>query len=314
MCLRNCWENEPTGHMDLALFDRLIDEIPDSVTRIFFGGVGEPLYHPDIVYMLRRAKETGRTVEAITNGTLLSHEMSRELIDVKLDTLWLSLDSMEEKYYENIRTGAVFNSVIENIRIFNKINFHPYLLNRPEKAKVKLGISFILMKNNLEQFKMLLTKARQLGVTKIKATHLVPYDKSLSEQTCYERMLGRGTYNTHGMYGARGITNICLDMPFMETQDIQEYDILPLISNPPMSLSISGNPLRMREGYCRFVQEGATFVRWDGEVCPCMALLHENMVYQQGKKRHVRSCSYGNSQEKSLLEIWESENYEAFRK
>ena len=82
--------------MDLRLFNKLMDEIPDSVTRIFFGGIGEPLYHPDIIYMLRRAKETGCSVEIITNGTLLNHEKAEKIVDMRLDTLWLSLDSVEE--------------------------------------------------------------------------------------------------------------------------------------------------------------------------------------------------------------------------
>jgi MoaA/NifB/PqqE/SkfB family radical SAM enzyme len=258
--------------------------------------------------MLRRAKETGRAVEAITNGTLLDNEMSEKIVDAKLDMLWLSLDSMEEESYENIRCGAKFSGVMDNIHLFNKTRFHPYWLNRPDKAKVKLGIAFVLMKNNLAQFKKLLTKARSLGVAEVKATHLIPYESSMLDHICYERILGLG------MYGARGTTSVYVDMPFMDTQDVQEHDMLPLISKPPISFSIMGTPLRIKEGYCRFVQEGVAFVRWDGEVCPCAALLHENTVYQQDRARHVRHCSYGNIKEKSLLEIWESASYASFRR
>ena len=308
MCSRNLWENETKGHMDLTLFNKLIDEIPDTVTRIFFGGIGEPLHHPDILYMLRRAKETGRTVEVITNGTLLDNEMSEKIVDTKLDMLWLSLDSLEEESYENIRSGAKFNSVMDNISVFNKIRSHPYsLVRRPEKVKVKLGIAFVLMKDNLTQFKMLLTKAHSLGIADVKATHLVPYDKSQINRICYERMIGLG------MYAAPGTTGISVDVPLMDTKDMQKYDLFPFSSNPLLSFSITGTPLRTKENYCRFIEEGICFVRWDGEVCPCMALLHENTVYQQYSKRRVRPCSYGNANEKNLLEIWEGDNYAAFR-
>ena len=308
MCSRNHWRNETKGHMDLALFDKLIGEIPGSVSRIFFGGVGEPLCHPDIIYMLRRAGKTGRTVEMITNGTLLDNEMSREIIDAGLDMLWLSLDSMEEESYGNIRVGAKFGNVMDNIKIFNARRFLPDWLNRLDEAKVKLGIAFVLMKNNLTQFKTLLIKAQSLGIAKIKATHLIPYDQSQVEHICYERVFGTG------MYGGPAIaTGVCVDIPFMDTKDVQEHNILPLFSNPLLSFSIMGTPLIQREDYCRFAQEGVAFVRWDGEVCPCMALLHENTVYQQNRERHVWPSSYGNTNEKSLLEIWESENYATFR-
>jgi len=294
--------------MDLAIFDKIIDNIPASVNRIFFGGVGEPLYHPDIIYMLRRAKETGCTVEAITNGTLLNREMSEKIVDVKLDMMWLSLDSMEEASYENIRSGADFKSIMENISVFNGIRFHPYLRNRTDRVKVKLGIAFVLMKNNLVQFKKLLMKAQQLGITEIKAMHLVPYDKSHAESICYEHMFGSGMYTAPGSIGTR------VDMPFMDMRDVQEHDMLQLLSMPPLSLSIMGNSFSLKENYCRFIQEGIAYVRWDGEVCPCYPLLHENTVYQQKRIRRARPCSYGNVDEKKLLEIWKSETYTAFRR
>ena len=46
MCSRRNWKNETKGHMEVSLFDKIVNEIPNSVNRIFFGGVGEPLHHP----------------------------------------------------------------------------------------------------------------------------------------------------------------------------------------------------------------------------------------------------------------------------
>ena len=97
MCSRNHWKDESMGFMDIKLFDKLMDEIPGSVSRIFFGGVGEPLCHPDIVYMLGRAKQTRRIVEIITNGTLLTSGMSEKIVESGLEVLWISIDSTEQK-------------------------------------------------------------------------------------------------------------------------------------------------------------------------------------------------------------------------
>ena len=47
---------------------------------IFFGGLGEPLFHKDMVDWIAQAKALGATVELITNGTLLTEEMARALI------------------------------------------------------------------------------------------------------------------------------------------------------------------------------------------------------------------------------------------
>ena len=311
MCSRNHWKNESTGHMDLKLFDKLMNEIPKSVSRIFFGGVGEPLYHPDIIYMLRRAKQTGRIVEMITNGTLFISSMSEEIVDAKLDVLWISIDSMESKSYEGIRVGACFNNVIDNIRDFNhkRAGQHEYV---PLYAKniVKLGIVFVLMKENQDQFGKLLQQTRKFGISYVKATHLVPYNGSQLDQVCYERIL------SGNMYRGPKTNSAHVDIPFMDTHDLP--GLMPSVSNPALSFSVMGAPFWIKENYCRFIEESCSFVRWDGEVCPCMALLHENTVYQRGIRRTIgrrmRSCSFGNANKQTLSEIWGSAAYAEFRK
>ena len=308
ICARRNWVKESTGHMNLALFDRTMEELPDSVRRIFFGGIGEPLHHPDIIYMLRRAKETGRRVEMITNGTLLTPQISQEIVEAKLDMLWISLDGIEEESYENIRQGASFSALMDNIQSFNEKRFHPYgYAPRFNQVAVKLGIVFVLMKNNLAQFKKLFQKAQALGIAQIKATHLIPYDESQVENICYEQILPSGAYDEPGLSSVRA------DIPFLDIRDIREHDLLALVVNPVTAFSVMGAPIYIKENHCRFVQEGVAFLRWDGELAPCMALLHENTVYQQGAKRNILPCSFGSAEEQSVLDIWESEAYAAFR-
>ena len=307
-CSRGKWENEPKGYMAFELFDKIMDEIPDSVTRIFFGGIGEPLFHPDIIYMIRRAKGTGRRVEMITNGTLLDDDMSRKITDSALDMLWISLDSIEEESYEYLHSGAEFAGVMSNIQTFNRNRGFYYSNVFHTTPATKLGIAFVLMKRNLQQFNKLLDKADSLGIAEVKATHFIPYDESQLDQICYERISGGGMYDSPDSAFVR------VDMPLMDTQDIQRNNLLPLFSNPAMSFSFMGTPLQIKADYCRFIQEGVAFIRWDGEVCPCMALLHENTVYQQNTKRRIRPCSFGNIGSKSLAEVWESEAYSSFRK
>ena len=308
MCARRSWTKESAGHMDLALFDKTMDEIPPSVRRIFFGGVGEPLHHPAVIYMLRRAKETGRTVEMITNGTLLSPQMSREIVEAKLDMLWISLDGTEEKSYEDIRQGASFKTLMDNIQTFNKRRFHPYgYAPRFDRISVKLGISFVLMKHNLEQFKLLFQKAQALGIAQIKATHLIPYDESQIANICYEQILPGGAYDEPSLSSVR------VDIPFLDLRHIREHDILSLVENPVTAFSIMGTPLYIKENDCRFVRDGIAFLRWDGELSPCMALLHEHTLYQQGAKRNIRPCSFGSAKKQPVIDTWESDAYRAFR-
>jgi len=72
-CLRNVW-SEPLGQMSSATFTRIIQGLRSfsPPPTVFFGGLGEPLAHPDIVEMVGQIKALGSPVELITNGTLLT--------------------------------------------------------------------------------------------------------------------------------------------------------------------------------------------------------------------------------------------------
>ena len=59
MCFRNSWKNEIIGDMRPETFRKAMTTMPDSVETVFFGGMGEPLAHPDIVEMVRTASSLG---------------------------------------------------------------------------------------------------------------------------------------------------------------------------------------------------------------------------------------------------------------
>ncbi|UKI36806.1 MAG: SPASM domain-containing protein [Clostridiales bacterium] len=66
--------------------------------------------------------------------------------------------------------------------------------------------------------------------------------------------------------------------------------------------------------FCPFVEDGMTFIKSNGDVCPCMQLLHSSFTYLFEEKRKVMSRSFGNISENSLKHIWESNLYSCFRK
>ena len=48
------------------------------------------------------------------------------------------------------------------------------------------------------------------------------------------------------------------------------------------------------------------FVKSNGDVCPCMQLLHSSYTYLFEERRKVVSCSFGNVSENLLGDIWMS--------
>lgn len=66
--------------------------------------------------------------------------------------------------------------------------------------------------------------------------------------------------------------------------------------------------------YCPFVEEGNVFIKWNGDIVPCMQLLHSSYTYLFQEKRKVMAYSFGNILENSIYQSWNSEEYKEFRK
>lgn len=68
------------------------------------------------------------------------------------------------------------------------------------------------------------------------------------------------------------------------------------------------------ERRCRFVQDRAVVVGWDGNVSPCYALSHNYTYFAiDGRKKRVNRYILGNVNEHPLAETWMSEEYVRFR-
>ena len=64
---------------------------------------------------------------------------------------------------------------------------------------------------------------------------------------------------------------------------------------------------------CEFVEEGAAFVSWDGDLHPCYFLWHRFDCYLGGVAKTVRPQSFGNIHDAGILETWNGQPWRAFR-
>ena len=65
--------------------------------------------------------------------------------------------------------------------------------------------------------------------------------------------------------------------------------------------------------HCPFIAENACFIKWNGDITPCMQLLHSSYTYLYEEKRRVLRKSFGNITTERLSTIWHSEDYAQFR-
>ncbi len=108
----------PKGFMDYGLFTRIIDEMAPHVQTTTLHIWGEPLLHPRIYDMISYCASHGLHSEISTNGTLLTEEASRKLLDAGLGAIYLCMDGVTRETYERVRRRADFEVTRENILRF----------------------------------------------------------------------------------------------------------------------------------------------------------------------------------------------------
>jgi len=64
---------------------------------------------------------------------------------------------------------------------------------------------------------------------------------------------------------------------------------------------------------CPFILKGSVSIRWDGQVSPCLPLLHMSPSYLGATKRMNHAHSVGSVVDHSILDIWNSKEYVALR-
>lgn len=114
----------PVRHMPLELLQAIVDQARGkNLAGLCLNGIGEPLLHPDLVAMIRYAKEQGQVLDLMfhTNGMLLTPRLSAEIIEAGLDQIIFSIDGSAKADYEAQRPGAEYDRVVANVRRFHEI-------------------------------------------------------------------------------------------------------------------------------------------------------------------------------------------------
>lgn len=301
MCFRHTWFDEDTCTMPMAMFDRIMATLPGSVNSIVFGGMGEPMHHPDILNMVEKASSEGYRVELLTNGSLLSEAKAEALINAGLSRLWVSMDDIEPSDDDGLGHPA-YDGTIKRLKAFNSLRIR-------KRAKVDLGITFVATKKNVHQLARLPYFIERYRVAEVNVSNMYPSHGMAQEETLYQRTVDMGIGSD--IFGEkRPVVNI----PYMdfELPEVRR-GLGGMMAKMNYNLQVSNTPVPRRSQYCRFVSEGMAFVRGDGHVSPCMALLHNGTTALGPTERTVHHHSFGNVMDQGLEEIWQSHDYAAFR-
>ncbi|MGB9640615.1 MAG: tungsten cofactor oxidoreductase radical SAM maturase [Anaerolineales bacterium] len=281
-CIRNVW-NDPIEHMQMSTFQNILASLSElkRVERVIFTSFGEPLSHPRILEMVESIRKFNIAVTIGTNGLLLTDKIIREMIKLGVDRIMVSMDGGKPETYAGIR-GAMLAKVIEHIQLINQIKQE---MNTLYPA---VGIEFVALKSNIDELQDVKNIAAKLNVSRLLISHVLPYTEEMRQEMLY-------SYQPADPYKATG---------------------WPMQAGAWVIWGIEELP-RMywgAERRCRFINDHAIVVGWDGGVSPCYALSHNYSYFAiDGRKKNVTRYLLGNVNQQTLTDIWTSEEYVRFR-
>ena len=294
-CIRHAW-SEPIGRMSEDIFRRVLEGLRSfhPIPLVFFGGFGEPLSHPDIFRMIREVKKLGSAAELITNGTLLDEPVVQELLESGLDSLWVSVDGTVDCGHAGSGAAAGLAGVLGKLQRLQRRKLECGL------KKPQVGLAFVAMADNVAEFPELLQWALRHHIKKLSVSNVLPHLAELKQQILYQRCL----YNID--YGAE------VELPRMDSDEntlklthaVLREDALPRFEEQAS--------LRRRDS-CPFVRKGSSSVRWDGQVSPCLPLLHAHDSYLGERRRRIEAFAVGSLSGQGLPAIWQESSYVALR-
>ncbi len=106
------------GVMDFELFKKVVDEANDiGVRAITLGSRGEPTLHKKFADMISyiSSKEKIFELKINTNATFLTKEVSRAILENKVNQVVISGDHYIKDEYERLRLGSNFDEVVSNV-------------------------------------------------------------------------------------------------------------------------------------------------------------------------------------------------------
>jgi MoaA/NifB/PqqE/SkfB family radical SAM enzyme len=135
------------GVMSMELFRKVVDECADlGITHVRVHNYGEPFLDRHLIDKVRYAKQKGiAEVGMISNGSLITETVARNMIEAGLDAINISVDASGKDVFERTRVGLNYDKVIANIERIVRIRA------AMGRQRPKLILSFVRQDNSADE-------------------------------------------------------------------------------------------------------------------------------------------------------------------
>jgi len=265
-------ERELSHEQGLALLGDLADF---GVPVVLFSG-GEPLVRPDLIELARYAVKKGMRAVISTNGTLIDGKTARELKDVGLSYVGVSLDGMEEVNDRFRGKKGAFKKAIEGIKNCQEVG-------------LKVGLRFTINRMNNQEIPRIFDLLETCEIPRVcfyhlvyagRGSDLVEQDLSHDDTRRVVDLIINRTQELHERGMAKEVLTVDnhADGPYVYLRMVKE-------KHPRASKVLQ--LLQMNEGNSS--GRGFGCVSWDGSV-------HADQFW--------RHYSFGNVLQRPFSEIW----------
>ncbi|MBM3233656.1 radical SAM protein [Candidatus Pacearchaeota archaeon] len=282
-CIFSEYMKRGKGIIKFEDFKKLFDKLDlKSIELINFAGYGEPLINPEIAKIVRYVGTRNKKINKylVTNAVLLNKEMSRKLILVGLDEIYISFDGATKKTYEKIRRGSRFELVLENIKDLIKLK------KEMSSRKPKIIIYFTLMKDNISELAKMTELVDRLGIEIQILPLVIRRDKE--DMDISLKGMSKENIRKH------------INEAIKKAKKLKNKKILAELEKIKKTGGMTEASGTWDNAPC-YSPWTTCFITWDGEILPCCH-------FWDGQ------ISYGNLFNGNFNELWNSKTARNFRK
>jgi len=159
-CYAKALEEQGTDDMSTEQGKALIDDLAAYGAPVMLFSGGEPLVREDLVELAKHATSKGMRAVISTNGTLITKQKARELKEVGLSYVGISLDGGQSVHDQFRAVPGAFKKALEGVA-------------NCQAEGLKVGLRFTINRRNAGEVPVLFDLVRDLEVPRICFYHLV---------------------------------------------------------------------------------------------------------------------------------------------
>ncbi|ACV68240.1 radical SAM/SPASM domain-containing protein [Desulfohalobium retbaense] len=354
MCVKQSGEQAICeGDMPPATFAHLASVLPQA-EAVTFSGIGEPLLHPRLEELIAQAQTLLPQTAQIgmqSNGVLMTPQRARSLLQAGLSRICLSVDGSSPELFSRIRRGGQLGDLEQAFAILDRARRESgrslqlgaqYVLQRDNVEQLPAavewaagqGVDFFLVTHLLPYGEAALSQSL-FPLSTDASRALFQRKRREAEQQgldLFHYFQVRWKYNkssaekrlvrfVEDMVQEAANQGIALNLGLLlQEADIAVDEVESSFVRAEQRAAQCGVELSLPalaptfQRHCAFVEDGCTFIAWDGSVHPCYYLWHTYSTWRKGQRKPIQAKVFGHVDREDLKAVWNCPEYRSFRK